>query len=106
MELKKLSRIDPKKCTLFLLYSRYWDFSKYANRYTKERTENQKKFFYDRLVEEHSLNGWDTKYLDWTIQKMNKLDPMVDPCPYIFKENAPHEYMIHLCSCFNLFVLW
>ena len=79
MELKQSSQIDPKKSIVFLLYSRYWHFCKYSHRYTKERTEKEKKYFYERFIEEYTLNQWQFLYLEWTIKKIKKLEPLVDP---------------------------
>ena len=79
MELKQSSQIDPKKSIVFLLYSRYWHFCKYLHRYTKKRTEKEKKYFYERFIEEYTLNQWQFLYLEWTIKKIKKLEPLVDP---------------------------
>ena len=72
MELKQSSQIDPKESTVFLLYSRYWHFCKYSHRYTKEKVENEKKYFYERLIEEYTLNQWQFLYLELTIEKIKK----------------------------------
>ena len=82
MELKQSSQIDPKKSTV-LLYSRYWHFCKYAHRYTKERTENEKKYSYERIIEEYTINQWHFKYLEWAVERIKKLEPKVDPTPFI-----------------------
>ena len=103
MELKQSSQIDPKKSIVFLLYSRYWHFCKYLHRYSKERTENKKKYFHERLIEEYALNQWQFHYLEWTIEKIKKLEPIVDQTSFILRENPEHDYLVHLADCFNLF---
>ena len=70
IELKQSSQIDPKESIVFLLYSRYWYFCKYSHQYTKERTEREKKYFYERLLEEYTLNQQQFLYLEWTIEKI------------------------------------
>ena len=101
MELKQSSQIDPKESIVFLLYSRYWHFCKYSHRYTKERTEKEKKYFYERLIEEYTLNQF--LYLEWTIEKIKRLELLVDPTSFILRENQPHDYLVHLSDCFNLY---
>ena len=103
MELKQSSQIDPKESIVFLLYSRYWHFCKYSHRYTKERTEKEKEYFYERLIEEYTLNQWQFLYLEWTIEKIKKLKPLVDPTSFILRENPSHDYLVHLSGCFNLY---
>ena len=49
------------------------------------------------------LNQWQFRYLEWTIEKMNELSPMVNPTSFILNSNPPHSYLIHLTDCFNLF---
>lgn len=49
------------------------------------------------------LNQWQFRYLQWTIEKMNELSPMVNPTSFIFNSNPPHKYLIHLTDCFDLF---
>ena len=104
MELKQSSQIDPKRSFFFfLLYSRYWHFCKYSHRYSRERTENEKKYFCERLIEEYTLDQLQFHYLEWTIEKIKKLEPIVDQTSFILRENPPHDYLVHLADCFNLF---
>lgn len=49
------------------------------------------------------LNQWQFRYLEWTIKKMNELLPMVNPTSFILNSNPPHEYLIYLTDCFDLF---
>ena len=102
MELKQSFQIDPKESTVFLLYSRYWHFCKYSRRYSKERVEKEKKI-YERLIEECILNQWQFYYFEWTIEKIKKLEPLVDPTSFLLREIPPQDYLVHLFDCFNLF---
>ena len=102
-ELKQSFQIDSKQSTVFSLYSRYWHFCKYSRRYSKEKEE---KHFYERLIKEFTQNQWQFHYLERTIEKIKKLEPMVDPSPFIFRENPPNDYLVHLSDCFNLFYHW
>ena len=103
MELKQSFQIDSKESTVFLLYSRYWHFCKYSRRYSKERVEKENKFFYERLIEECILNQWQFYYFEWTIEKIKKLEPLVDPTSFLLREIPPQDYLVHLFDCFNLF---
>ena len=105
-ELKQSCQINSKQSTVFLLYSRYWHFCKYYHKYSKEKVEKDTKYFYERLIEEYTLNQWQFHYLEWTIEKMKKLEPMVDPPPFIFRQNPPNGHLVHLSDCFNLFYHW
>ena len=98
-----LPQIDPNKLRVFLLYSRYWHFCKYPHKYSQERVENEKKYFYQRLIEECILNEWQFRYLEWTIEKMNKLNPMANPASFIVRSDPAKDYLVHLTDCFNLF---
>ena len=104
MELKQSSQIDPKESIVFLLYSRYCHYCKYSHQYTKERTEKEKKYFYGRLIKEYILNQWQLLYLEWAIEKIKKLEPLVDPTSFILRENLSHDYLVHLSDCFYLYV--
>ena len=105
-ELKQSFQIDSKQSTVFSLYSRYWHFCKYSRRYSKEKVEKEEKHFYERLIKEFTQNQWQFHYLERTIEKIKKLEPMVDPSPFIFRENPPNDYLVHLSDCFNLFYHW
>ena len=59
--------------------------------------------FFERLIEEYALNQWRFRYLEWTIEKMNELLPIVNSASFILNSNPPHIYLIHLTDCFNLF---
>ena len=103
MELKQSFQIDSKESTVFLLYSRYWHFCKYSRRYSKERVEKENKFFDERLIEEYILNQCQFYYFQWTIEKIKKLEPLVDPTSFLLREIPPQDYLVHLFDCFNLF---
>ena len=98
-----LPQINPNKSRVFLLYSRYWHFCKYPHNYSQERVNNEKKYFYQRLIEEHTLNQWQFHYLEWVIKKMNELNPMVNPTSFIVRSDPAKYYLIHLTDCFNLY---
>ena len=69
----------------------------------KRERRTKKKIFYQRLIKEYTLNQWQFHYLEWTIEKIKKLEPIVDQTSFILRENPPHDYLVHLADCFNLF---
>ena len=36
-------------------------------------------------------------------RRTKKLEPIVDQTSFILRENPPHDYLVHLADCFNLF---
>ena len=96
-------QIDTSKANVSLSYSRYWYFSRYPHLYTPKKIEDSKKIFFERLIEEYTLNQWQFQYLEWTIDKMNKLSPMVNPTSFILNSDPANDYLVHLTECFNLF---
>ena len=97
------SPIDPNKARVYLLYSRYWYFCKYSGKYKPEHVKKQKKYFFERLTEIYTLTQWKFCYLGWILKKMDELNHMVDPTPFIDKDNTPLDYLVHLTDCYNLF---
>ena len=67
------------------------------------REQKEKKYLYERLIEECTLNQWQFHYLEWTIEKIKKLEPLADPTSFILGKNPLHDYLVHLADCFNLF---
>ena len=98
------SPIDPNKARVYLLYLRYWHFCKYSVKYKPEHVKKQKKKnFFERLTEIYTLTQWKFCYLEWILKKMDELNHMVDPTPFIDKDNASLDYLVHLTDCYNLF---
>ena len=98
-----LPQIDPNKARVFLFYSRYWHFSRYQHLYSKKNVEECKRYFFERLIEEYTLNQWQFKYLEWVIEKMNEKSAMVNPASFILNSNPSDDYLVHLTECFKLF---
>ena len=94
--------IDPNKARVYLHYSRYWHFCKYSGKYKSGHVKNQKKYFFEVLAEIYTLTQWKFCYLQWIMKKMDELNHMLDPTPYIDKDNAPLDYFVHLTDCYNL----
>ena len=95
-------QINPNKARVFLLYSWYWHFCKHEHNYKPEKVEQEKKN-YERLIEVYTLNQWQFRYLEWTIEKTKQLNPMVNPSSFIMRPDSAHDYLVHLTDCFNLF---
>ena len=95
--------IDPNNSRVFLLYSRYWHFCKYSEKYKTQRVVEQKKYFFERLIEIYTLNEWKFCYLEWVFKKMDVVNLMVDPTLFIVKNNAPLDYLVPLTECYKLF---
>ena len=98
-----LPQIDSSKARVFLLYSRYWHFCKYSQNYKQEKVKSEKNYFYERLIEEYTLNRWQFCSLEWVIENMNELNPMVNPASFIVRSDPAKDYLVHLTDCFNLF---
>ena len=43
--------IGPNNARVFLLYSCYWHFCKYSEKYEPEHIAEQQKYFFERLIE-------------------------------------------------------
>ena len=98
-----MSQIDPNKARVFLLYSRYWHFSRYSHLYSEKKVEECKRYFFVRLIEEYTLNQWQFRYLERVIEKMNEKSPMVSPTSFILNSNPADNYLVHLTECYKLF---
>ena len=98
-----LPQIDQKKARVFLLYSRYWHFSRYSHLYSEKKVEERKRYFFERLIEEYKLNQWQFRYSEWVIEKMNEKSAMVNPTSFILNSNPAADYLVHLTECFKLF---
>ena len=94
---------DPNKSRVYLLYSRYWHFSKYSEKYKPEHMLEQTKYFFERLTEIYMLNKWKFCYLKWVLKKMDEVKCMVDPTLFIKKDNPFLLYLVYLTICYNLF---
>ena len=94
---------DPNKSRVYLLYSRYWHFSKYSEKYKPECMLEQKKYFFERLTEIYPLNQWKFCYLEWALKKMDEVKCMVDLTLFIEKRQSPLVYLVHLTICYNVF---
>ena len=68
-----MEQMDANKSRVFLSYSRYWYFCQYPNKYSNGRVENEKKYFFQRLIGEYTLNQWQFCYFEWVIQKWMNL---------------------------------
>ena len=66
-----------------------------------KRSNKKKK--YERLIEVYTLNQWQFRYLEWTIEKTKQLNPMVNPSPFIMRPDPANDYLVHLTDCFDLF---
>ena len=97
-----VSPIDPNKSRVYLLYSRYWHFCKYSEKYKPKHVLKQKKYFFERLTEIYTLNQWKFCYLEWVLKKMDEVKCMVDPTLFIDKDNPPLDYLVHLTDCYNI----
>ena len=64
---------------------------------------NKKKYFFERLIEIYTLNQWKFCYLEWVLKKIDMVNLMVDPTPFIVKNNTPLDYLAHLTEYYNLF---
>ena len=98
-----LPRIDPNEARVFLLYSRYWHFSQYQHLYSKKKVKECKIYFFEKLIEEYTLNQWQFRYLEWVIAKMNEKSAVVNPTSFILNSNPADDYLVHLSECFKLF---
>ena len=63
----------------------------------------KKKNFFERLTEIYTLTQWKFCYFEWILKKMDELNHMVDPTPFIDKDNASLDYLVHLTDYYNLF---
>ena len=81
------------------------DISIFVNIHTDtlKKELKKKKKIYERLIEEYILNQWQFRYFEWTIEKIKKLVQLVDPTSFLLRENPPHDYLVHLSDCFNLY---
>ena len=64
---------------------------------------NKKKYFFERLIEIYMLNQWKFCYLEWVLKKTDMVNLMVDPTPFIVKNNTPLDYLAHLTEYYKLF---
>lgn len=71
--------------------------------FSKKKVEECKIFFFERLIEEYTLNQWQFKYLEWVIEKMNEKSAMVNRTSFILNSNPADDYLVHLTECFKLF---
>ena len=69
----------------------------------KKKVEECKRYFFERLIEEYTLNQWQFRYLEWVIEKMNDKSAMVNPTSFILNSNPADDYLVHLTECFKLF---
>ena len=74
-------------------------FCKYSEKYEPELVANQKKYSFERFIEIYTLNQWKFCYLKWVLEKMDMVNLMVDPTPFIVKNNAPLDYLAQLTEC-------
>ena len=98
-----MPQIDPNKARAFLLYSRYWHFSRYSHLYSEKKVKECKRYISERLIEEYTLNQWQFRYLEWVIEKMSEKSPMVNPTCFILNPNPADDYLVHLTECYKLF---